>query len=112
MPAEQAARIAAHGTDATQLLHRRADGSGARSTNFGGKAMRAVASLLGGSVTLQLLPAESRLRLEVTAPRAREVAVAEPGALRLWFVDDDPMMRIAGARGCKRPIVVGCCYTC
>jgi len=72
-PQKQAQLIARHGTNATRLLHHRGNTGGAHSTNLGGQAMRDVARLLRGSVSLQLLPAASRLHLEVRAPRTVDI---------------------------------------
>ena len=58
---------------------------------MGGKALRAVAALLGGRVSLRLRPDATELRLEVVAPRAVEAQVSE--ALLVFFIDDEPAMR-------------------
>ena len=64
-PRRQAALIATHGRNATKLLHKRVDGGGKHSTNLGGNALRDVARLLHGTVSMQLLPDATRLSLEV-----------------------------------------------
>jgi len=93
----QARLIASHGHDGTKLLHGRIDGGTSMSTNLGSRAILAAARLLGGSVAMAFEAAETRLRLEVDAPEAREL----PGALlgdmepvSVWFVDDEPSMRM------------------
>jgi len=93
----QARLIASHGHDGTKLLHGRIDGGTSMSTNLGSRAILAAARLLGGSVAMAFEAAETRLRLEVDAPEAREL----PGALlgdmepvSVWFVDDELTMRL------------------
>ena len=65
----QTGLIASHGEDATRLLHGRVEGGAALSTNLGSRALLACARLLGGEVSLRLAPEQTRLRLEVAAPR-------------------------------------------
>jgi len=88
----QARTIGLHGADATELLHRRVDGAGSQSTNLGGKALRTVASLLEGRVSLHLEPSITRLRLEVTAPRHVDVKMSDN--LLVYFIDDDATLRV------------------
>ncbi|EOD19519.1 hypothetical protein EMIHUDRAFT_451139 [Emiliania huxleyi CCMP1516] len=90
-PQKQAQLIARHGTNATRLLHHRGNTGGAHSTNLGGQAMRDVARLLRGSVSLQLLPAASRLHLEATQP------------LLVYFIDDEPTMRMVYGSWVRSP---------
>ena len=87
----QARLIASHGEDATRLLHGRVEGGVALSTNLGSRALLACARLLGGEVSLRLAPDQTRLRLEVAAPRPATAALSE--SLVVWFLDDDPTTR-------------------
>jgi len=100
-PQRQAALISKHGHDATRLLHHRGDAGGRHSTNLGGQAMRDVARLLKGSVSLLLAPTTSRLRLEVTAPRVVELEPRQP--LLVHFIDDEPMMRMVYKSWVRQP---------
>jgi len=72
----QARLIASHGVDATRLLHGRVEGGSALSTNLGSRALLACARLLGGDVSLRLAPEQTRLRLEVAAPRPATAALS------------------------------------
>jgi len=100
-PQRQAVLIASHGRDATALLHQRRESSGTHSTNFGGHAMRNVARLMRGSVSLTLLPSSTRLQLEVCTPRASEVTMSE--ALSVYFIDDEPTMRMVYSSWVRQP---------
>mmetsp|Transcript_26552 Transcript_26552/g.86827 ORF Transcript_26552/g.86827 Transcript_26552/m.86827 type:complete len:1308 (+) Transcript_26552:50-3973(+) len=103
-PQKQAQLIARHGTNATRLLHHRGNTGGAHSTNLGGQAMRDVARLLRGSVSLQLLPAASRLHLEVRAPRTVDIeAHSATQPLLVYFIDDEPTMRMVYGSWVRSP---------
>ena len=97
----QASLIARHGTDVSRLLHRRGDAEGIQSTNLGGQALRDCARILHGSVSLQLGPRTTRLLLEVEAPRPVEVQVSQ--AQLVYFVDDEPTMRMVYEMWVKPP---------
>ena len=100
-PQKQAALITKHGVNATRLLHHRGDTGGTHSTNLGGQAMRDVARLLGGSVSLHLAADSSRLRLEVRAPRLLDLEVTQP--LLIYFIDDEPTMRMVYNSWLRKP---------
>jgi len=86
--------IATHGEDGTRLLHRRVEGGTALSSNLGSRALLATARLLDGCVSLRFAPGETRLRLEVVAPRVHEEAASAAGvAPAVWFLDDDALIR-------------------
>lgn len=93
--------IARHGHDATRLLHQRGDSGAKHSTNLGGQAMRDVSRLLKGSVSLHLEPTSSRLRLEVRAPRVVDVEAGQP--LLVYFIDDEPTMRMVYNSWIRQP---------
>ena len=100
-PKRQAQLIATHGCDATKLLHRRVEGGGTHSTNLGGHALRDVARLMRGSVSLHLLPEATRLQLQVCTPRQEDVQVGE--ALLVYFIDDEPTMRMIYSAWVRQP---------
>jgi signal transduction histidine kinase len=90
--AVQAHLLAKHGTDGTHLLHRRADGSTALSSNIGSKVMLTAAQLFDGVVSLHFSRTETRLRLEVAATRPVLHLPVDTSFL-LWFLDDDAATR-------------------
>jgi CheY-like chemotaxis protein len=100
-PPKQAQLIAKHGSDATRLLHNRGECGGKHSTNLGGQAMRDVARILRGTVSLHLHPTTSRLCLEVEAPRSVEVESSETPLV--YFIDDEPTMRMVYDSWVRQP---------
>jgi CheY-like chemotaxis protein len=91
---KQIKTIEIHGEDGTHLLHRRADGSSALSSNIGGKALLGVMHLLNGSVSLRFAPAETTLRVEVEAPEPKtRNRTSDESRLIVYFLDDEATMR-------------------
>ena len=104
----QARLIASHGTDGTSLLHGRVEGGAAMSTNMGSRALLATSHLLKGGVTLRLNEEETRLHLEIEAALAVDpvALLREHKPVSVWFLDDEPTMRMRYASWLEPPLDV------